>query len=37
VKRKADSDYNKLRDAAEAFERMGREHDAEAERRRTGF
>jgi hypothetical protein len=26
-----------LRDAAETFERMGRDHDAEAERRRTGF
>lgn len=26
-----------LRDAAESFERMGRDHDAEAERRRTGF
>jgi hypothetical protein len=26
-----------LRDAAETFERMGRDHDAEAERRRTGY
>jgi hypothetical protein len=26
-----------LRDAAETFERMGRDHDADAERRRTGF
>jgi hypothetical protein len=26
-----------LRDAAESFERMGRDHDAEAERRRAGF